>query len=142
MTITIRRVYDASPAPEGSRYLVDRLWPRGFTKERLALTAWRKDLSPSRELCAWYGHDPVRYPEFRARYRAELKEEPGRLAQLLEEARQRPVTLLFAARDVERSNAAVLREFLEERLKRSPMGQAAIAGPSPVATRRKGRSSR
>ena len=80
------------------------------------MTEWIKDVAPSRELCDWYGHEPKRFPEFRRRYRAELDANPAPIERLLVEARAGPVTLLFAARDVVRCNAEVLREFLEERL--------------------------
>ena len=117
MTVRIERVYDPPSPSDGRRYLIDRLWPRGIKKEELRLTEWLKDLAPSAELRSWYGHAPGRYAAFRTRYRAELEKRAGLLARLTREARSGTVTLLFAARDAEHSNAAVLRELLEKRLK-------------------------
>jgi uncharacterized protein YeaO (DUF488 family) len=113
--VRIKRAYE-EPAPEdGARVLVDRLWPRGLAKERARIDLWLKDVAPSAELRRWYGHDPERFAEFRSRYIAELAHEPARaaLATLRDLARRGPVTLVFAARDGARSNAAVLREVLD-----------------------------
>lgn len=110
----IKRAYE-EPAPEdGTRVLVDRLWPRGLARERARIDVWLKDVAPSAELRRWYGHAPERFAEFRSRYIAELEHEPARmaLATLRDLARRGPVTLVFAAKDVERSNAAVLRDLL------------------------------
>lgn len=114
LTLQLRRVYDPPQATDGHRYLVDRLWPRGLSAGALRLTAWRKELAPSTELRRSYCHDPALFPEFRRRYRNELLAQRAALAALVDEARQETVTLLFAAKDVERSNAAVLGEMLEE----------------------------
>jgi len=116
--IRVKRAYDP-PAPEdGARYLVDRLWPRGLTKEKARLDGWLKDLAPSEALRREFhrGHD--RWSEFRRLYRLELgaSEKQALLARLTEESRQGTVSLIFAARDQERNNALVLKEFLEERL--------------------------
>lgn len=118
MTVRIERVYDSPSRTGGRRYLIDRLWPRGIKKEELRLTEWLKELAPSSELRTWFAHAPGRYAAFRTRYRAELEKHPELLARLTREARSGTITLLFAARDVEHCNAAVLRELLEERLKR------------------------
>lgn len=98
--------------------LVDRVWPRGVARDDLRIDEWLRDVAPSGELRKWFGHDPARWDEFRARYRAELDEGPGRqaLASLVERARAGRVTLVFGARDVEHSQAAALRELIEERL--------------------------
>jgi uncharacterized protein YeaO (DUF488 family) len=119
MTVRAKRVYEPVAATDGRRYLVDRLWPRGFSKASLWLDDWLKELAPSAELCDWYDHDPQRFPAFRQRYRAELKDRTALLRRLVEEARSGAVTLLFAARDTDHSNAAVLRELLAARLARS-----------------------
>jgi len=127
VTLRTKRAYDPADSGDGTRYLVDRLWPRGVSADRLRLAAWRKDLAPSAELRRWYCHDPARFDEFRALYRAELLRNPGALEALRVEARHGPVTLVFGARDEVRSNVAVLAELLAER---------ATEGRPPVATRR------
>ncbi|HYW91423.1 MAG TPA: DUF488 family protein [Gammaproteobacteria bacterium] len=116
MDIRIKRVYEPPGPEDGCRVLVDRLWPRGLRKADAAIEAWVRDLAPSRELRKWYGHDPGRWPRFRERYLAELREGYGVPEWLLERARAGTVTLLFAARDSERNNAAVLREHLVRHL--------------------------
>jgi uncharacterized protein YeaO (DUF488 family) len=111
--VALKRAY-ADPAPgDGTRVLVERLWPRGLSKERAKLDLWLKDVAPSDELRRWYGHDPAKFAEFRRRYEAELAGEPGRaaLVRLRAPAESGPITLVFAARDAELSNAAVLRDL-------------------------------
>lgn len=116
--IRIKRVYEAAAPTDGRRFLVDRLWPRGFTRDSLAMEAWLKDVAPSNELRRFSGHDPERWPEFRRRYREELDQAPAALTPLLTAARAGDVTLLYAARDTERNNAVALREYLQEQLAR------------------------
>ena len=117
--ILAKRVYDP-PAPEdGRRVLIDRLWPRGVSKKAARVDEWRADLAPSTELRVWFGHDLDRFAEFRKRYRRELEGQPTAVDELVEAARRGTVTLIFGARDVERSNAAVLRELVEERVAKS-----------------------
>ena len=113
-TIRLKRVYDPPEPGDGTRILVDRLWPRGLKKAEAVLDVWSKELAPSAELRRWFGHDPARWEEFRRRYRQELTARPDELARLAEAARAGPVTLLFAARDETRNNAVVLKEMLEE----------------------------
>jgi uncharacterized protein YeaO (DUF488 family) len=108
--VRARRVYEAAEQSDGRRVLVDRLWPRGLSKERARLDDWLKAVAPSDELRRWYGHEPAKFAEFTRRYEAEL-EDPQRaeaFSHLSEEARSGPVTLLTATRDLERSEAAVL----------------------------------
>lgn len=114
--LKIKRVYDAAEESDGARYLVERLWPRGIKKERLAMDAWLKDVAPSPELRRWFNHDPEKWEEFQRRYRAELEANPGAWKPLLEASRDGPVTLLYAARDVERNSALLLKHYLEDRL--------------------------
>jgi uncharacterized protein YeaO (DUF488 family) len=112
--VQVRRVYDARSPDDGTRVLVDRLWPRGLAKETADLDEWCRAVAPSTELRTWYGHDPGRFPDFRRRYRDELVE-PERaeaVAHLRELAGQRGLTLLTATRDVEISGATVLAEVL------------------------------
>src|SRR5690606_24841191 len=107
-----KRVYDAPSAEDGLRVLVDRLWPRGLSKESAAIDEWRKELAPSAELRKWFGHRPERWPQFLRRYAEELQEQKEALAELRDIARQRTVTLLYAARDAEHNNAVALRALL------------------------------
>lgn len=112
--VAIKRVYEEPGGDDGMRVLVDRLWPRGLSKERAHVDLWLKDIAPSSELRTWFGHDPAKFDEFRSRYEAELASGPAHDAftNLRGIARQQQVTLVFAARDSEHSNAAVLRELL------------------------------
>jgi uncharacterized protein YeaO (DUF488 family) len=113
-TVRVRRVYEEPEPGDGTRVLVDRIWPRGLTKAKAALDEWRKDVAPSDELRKWYGHDPDRFEEFGRRYRLELHD-PRRaeaLAHLRGLARDRPLTLLTATRQPEISEAAVLAGLL------------------------------
>jgi uncharacterized protein YeaO (DUF488 family) len=112
--VRVRRVYEAVSGDDGSRVLVDRVWPRGMSKASAHLDSWAKDVAPSTELRGWYGHDPAKFAEFRRRYLNELAQ-PDRaaaLGQLRDLVRQAPVTLLTATRDVDHSQAAVLAEAL------------------------------
>lgn len=111
--IRLKRVYERPSADDGLRVLVDRLWPRGVSKHDAAADLWLKDAAPSAGLRRWYGHDARRWSGFRKRYRAELERRPEVLHMLDDLRRRGPVTLLFAAHDEARSNAAVLREVLE-----------------------------
>lgn len=113
--IRVRRAYEGPAAREGSRYLVDRIWPRGVRKEEAALDGWVKDVAPSGELRRWFGHDPARWEEFKRRYFAELDARPEVWEPLLEEARKGELTLVYGARDEQHNNAVALREYLEER---------------------------
>ena len=115
LQIAIKRAYDEPTKDDGKRILVDRLWPRGLSKERAQVDLWLKDVAPSNELRKWFAHDPEKFAEFRRRYKAELAsgEAIDALGQLRELARQGPVTLLFAAHDTEHNNAVVLRDILE-----------------------------
>ncbi|MCC6714203.1 MAG: DUF488 domain-containing protein [Gammaproteobacteria bacterium] len=110
--VRVKRVYEPPDPRDGTRVLVDRLWPRGISSDEAAADLWLKDAAPSDALRRWFGHDPVRWTSFRRKYRAELA---GRaeVLRLLDELRRRgPVTLLFGARDTERNNAVVLSEVL------------------------------
>jgi uncharacterized protein YeaO (DUF488 family) len=112
--VRLARVYDAPGADDGVRVLVDRLWPRGLKKDDAAIDHWCREIAPSTELRKWYGHDPGRFAEFAARYRAELDQpEPAAaLAALHRLARRKPVTLLTATKNLDGSQAAVLRRVL------------------------------
>jgi uncharacterized protein YeaO (DUF488 family) len=112
--VRVRRVYDAPEPADGTRVLVDRLWPRGLAKAKADIDEWCKDIAPSTELRKWYAHDPARFDEFSRRYQTELKEpEPAEaLAHLRTLAKGRPLTLLTATREPEISEAAVLAEMV------------------------------
>ncbi len=115
MPVRIKRIYAPPAAEDGYRLLVDRLWPRGLTREKAAIDDWRKDLAPSSGLRQWFAHDPGRWAEFQSRYRAELEDRSALVDSLLQQLRDGSVTLLFAARDEVHNHAAVLRDFLHER---------------------------
>jgi uncharacterized protein YeaO (DUF488 family) len=112
--VRAKRVYESIQRSDGSRFLVERFWPRGVKKEKLKLDAWLKDVAPSDDLRRWFGHDPVKWDAFQRRYRAELDANPGAWEVLLEATRQGNVTLLYSARDTEHNNAIVLKKYLEE----------------------------
>jgi uncharacterized protein YeaO (DUF488 family) len=115
-TIRLKRAYDDPASDDGVRILVDRLWPRGIKKEDLALDAWAKEVAPSNELRKWFGHDPRRWPEFKKRYRSELKKTQAAETirkVLVGKKRVRTVTLLYGAKDREHNQAVVLRDFLQ-----------------------------
>jgi uncharacterized protein YeaO (DUF488 family) len=114
--IGISRAYDRPFSERGARFLVDRVWPRGVTKEELHLDAWLRDAAPSDELRRWFGHDPKRWSEFVSRYRSELDAHPDCLEPILEAVAKGPVTLLFGARDPEHNQAVVLRDYLLAKL--------------------------
>jgi uncharacterized protein YeaO (DUF488 family) len=110
--VKLKRAYER-PAPEdGTRILVDRLWPRGLRKQAADLDGWAKDLAPSTELRKWFGHDPERWPEFQRRYTVELRRHSALLRDLRKRARQGTVTLIYAARDESHNEAVVLRRLL------------------------------
>ena len=110
--VRLRRAYEAASADDGTRVLVDRLWPRGVSKDAAAIDLWLKDLAPSTELRQWFGHDPARWAEFQQRYAQEVRQHPQAFEQLRELARKGPVTLVYAARDEAHNDAVVLRELL------------------------------
>jgi uncharacterized protein YeaO (DUF488 family) len=110
--IRLKRAYEPAAAADGERILIDRLWPRGVTREQAQLDEWARELAPSAELRRWFGHDPVRFGEFRRRYAAELAAHQGKLHELRRRARRGTVTLVYAARDSEHNDAVVLAEIL------------------------------
>lgn len=114
--IKLKRIYEAPDPSDGGRYLVERLWPRGVSRERAALDAWFKELAPSPDLRRWYDHDLSRWDEFQRRYRDELNTAGSDLDTLVRLVEEGSVTFLFAARDVEHNSAVVLRAFILERL--------------------------
>jgi uncharacterized protein YeaO (DUF488 family) len=116
--IRIKRVYEKPTASDGSRILIDRIWPRGVKKSDLALDGWLKEVAPSDRLRKWFGHDPRKWRKFRRRYFAELRAKSETWAPIFARARKSNVALLYGARDAEHNNATALKEFLTARLKK------------------------
>src|SRR5690554_6174397 len=114
MKLGIKRVYDPPAKGDGKRVLVDRLWPRGIRKADAALDLWLKEVAPSAELRKWFGHDPEKWTMFRRRYLSELEQRGEEIARLRELGGSGQVTLLYGAKDEERNQAVVLKEFLEK----------------------------
>jgi uncharacterized protein YeaO (DUF488 family) len=112
--VRLKRAYDPAEPGDGYRVLIDRLWPRGVSKERARLDEWARELAPSTELRTWFGHDPERFAEFERRYRTELAAHSGKLDELRRRARHGTLTLVYAARDEEHNDAVVLAEVLRE----------------------------
>ena len=110
--IGIKRIYDVGSPRDGKRILVDRLWPRGISRDAAAIDDWIKEIAPSDSLRKWFSHDPSKWPEFKKRYKKELETKQELVAQLRHLARQGPVTLLYAAKDTEYNNAVVLKEVI------------------------------
>ena len=132
--LRLKRAYEPVEASDGRRVLVDRLWPRGLSKRRLAIDEWMKELSPSSELRRWFRHDPKKWIEFRRRYKRELRQHTELLEQLARLASRRRVTLVFGARDEEHNDAVVLLDVIRRRmehpaLRRSPRRSARKSRP-------------
>ena len=113
MSLAIKRVYEPVSPQDGVRILVDRLWPRGLSKERAAVDLWLKAIAPSTELRQWFGHEPARWAEFRRKYFAELASHAEDVDRIRKLAKRRRVTLVYGARDAEHNDAVALREYLE-----------------------------
>ena len=111
--LKLKRVYEPPHKDDGTRILVDRLWPRGLTKEKAKVDLWLKEIAPSTELRKWFGHDPKKWRSFRERYQTELKHHSDQLKLLKSKAKEGTVTLIYGARDQEHNEALVLKEFLE-----------------------------
>lgn len=113
-TIVTKRIYDTTSEDDGQRILIDRIWPRGLSKEDAHLDDWIKEVAPTNELRKWFGHDPIKFPEFEKRYRNELKGKSDLLLQIRERASKGKVTLLYGAKDTEHNQAIVLQKVLKE----------------------------
>jgi uncharacterized protein YeaO (DUF488 family) len=112
-TIDLKRIYEAPSAADGYRVLVDRVWPRGMTKEKADIDLWAKDVAPSTDLRKWFGHDPARWNEFQKKYREELEGNKPALKDLIAKAKGGQLTLLYGARDEKHNQAVVLHEFMQ-----------------------------
>lgn len=110
--VRIKRAYEPASSHDGTRVLVDRLWPRGVKKADAGISQWMKEIAPSNELRKWFGHDPARWDEFRRRYKAELTKKQELMSQLRDLARKGPLTLVYAAQDEAHNQAVILREKL------------------------------
>jgi uncharacterized protein YeaO (DUF488 family) len=113
--IKTERIYNSSRGRRGNerRILVDRLWPRGLSKEKAGIDEWMKDIAPSDELRKWFGHDPKKWPEFKKRYFRELKDKKSLIDEIMREVREGPVVFLYSAKDTLHNNAVVLKEYIE-----------------------------
>jgi uncharacterized protein YeaO (DUF488 family) len=118
--LRLKRAYEPASSSDGYRVLVDRLWPRGVSRDGAKLDEWERDLAPSNELRRWFGHQPDRFDEFRRRYMKELSEHRDRIAELRRRARAGRLTLVYAARDAEHNDAVVVAEVLRRGLPRAP----------------------
>jgi uncharacterized protein YeaO (DUF488 family) len=112
MAVQMKRAYEPAKRSDGYRVLIDRIWPRGVSKEEADLDEWARELAPSRELRQWFGHEPAKFDEFRRRYRVELADHEEKLRELRRRARQGTLTLVYSARDTEHNDAVVLIELL------------------------------
>ena len=130
--IKLKRVYDPVSRTDGTRFLVEQLWPRGQSKAKLRLTAWLKEVGPSTELRKWFNHDPLKWSQFRTRYFRELDSDPAVWQPIVTAARGGVVTLIYSSHDEEHNNAVALKEYLETR--RPP---ASRAKPSAAASARR-----
>jgi uncharacterized protein YeaO (DUF488 family) len=110
--VRLKRVYEDAAAADGRRVLIDRIWPRGVSREQARLDEWARELAPSSDLRRWFGHDPARFAEFRRRYEAELAGQEEKLRELRGHARNGTLTLVYAARDTEHNDAVVLADLL------------------------------
>jgi len=118
MIIRVKRAYENTASTDGIRILVDRLWPRGLTKQKAAVDLWLKEIAPSTGLRKWFAHDAKKWSNFRRRYQAELKEHKSELQLIREKAKEAPVTLIYAARDQEHNEAVILQKVLTTKKRR------------------------
>jgi uncharacterized protein YeaO (DUF488 family) len=128
--LELKRAYDSASKEDGTRFLVERLWPRGISKANLPLDAWLKEVGPSTELRKWFGHDPLKWSSFRTRYFRELDSRPESWQPIVSAARRGTVTLVYSSHDEEHNNAVALREYLQGKLR------TAAAARRPATTSR------
>ena len=136
--LKLKRAYDPAAEADGTRILVERLWPRGLSKAKVHVDMWLKDVAPSTELRKWFGHDPAKWPQFRRRYFLELDARPEAWQPILSNARRGLVTLIYSSHDTEHNNAVALQEYLRARAHRP----AAFRLPPSVSAERPRRASR
>jgi uncharacterized protein YeaO (DUF488 family) len=116
--IMLKRAYDSMSRSDGTRFLVERLWPRGLTRQKLHIEAWLKDVAPSTQLRKWFGHDPDKWNEFRKRYCHELNSRPEAWRPIAAAARRGPVTLIYSSHDQQHNNAVALQQYLQAKTRR------------------------
>jgi uncharacterized protein YeaO (DUF488 family) len=133
--VKLKRVYDPVARTDGTRFLVERLWPRGLSKERLHLTAWLKEVGPSTELRQWFNHDPLRWSQFRKRYFRELDSQPESWRPILSAARRGAVTLVYSSHDEKHNNAVALKEYLQAKRRQPSSRRRSGAASSSRADR-------
>ena len=121
-TIQLKRAYDPADSADGTRFLVERLWPRGVRKTDLHVKAWLKDVAPSTALRRWFGHDPKKWGEFRRRYFRELAGNTDALEPIIKAGHHGPVTLVYSSHDTEHNNAVALKDYLEAQIGKKRMG--------------------
>ena len=114
MNVRIKRVYEQPEPADGTRILIDRLWPRGLTKEKASVDMWLKAIAPTTELRQWFGHDPQKWPEFQKHYSHELEANKEAVDTLRTQLKQRPMTLVYSAKDEQYNDAVVLKAYLEK----------------------------
>jgi uncharacterized protein YeaO (DUF488 family) len=125
--IQLKRAYEPANPEDGTRFLVERLWPRGVKKTSLRLAAWVKEVAPSVSLRRWFGHDPKKWDEFRRRYFAELDKQIGTWETILKAAHNSAVTLIYSSHDTEHNNAVALKEYLEAKMRKDAHQRSASA---------------
>jgi uncharacterized protein YeaO (DUF488 family) len=134
--VKLKRAYEAVSRADGSRFLVERLWPRGVSKAKLQLDAWLKEVGPSTELRKWFGHDPKKWSQFRRRYFRELDSQRESWRPIVSAARGGTVTLVYSSHDEEHNNAVALRDYLRAKTRRrAPSGRPVAANPARRASR-------
>jgi uncharacterized protein YeaO (DUF488 family) len=136
--LKLKRAYDPVSRDDGTRFLVERLWPRGLSTARLRVDAWLKEVGPTTALRKWFSHDPEKWPQFRARYFRELDSRPESWQPIVSAARRRRVTLVYSSHDEEHNNAVALKEYLQAKERKRRPSRKPVASPSdrtPRATR-------
>jgi uncharacterized protein YeaO (DUF488 family) len=134
--LKLKRAYDPAAKADGTRILVERLWPRGLSRAKVHVDTWLKDVAPSTDLRKWFGHDPEKWPQFRERYFRELDARPEAWQQILSKARRGLVTLIYSSHDTLHNNAVALREYLQAKARRPTTSSRP---PSAERTRRASR---
>src|SRR6478735_9513718 len=127
--IHLKRAYDPASSTDGTRLLIERLWPRGVKKTSLKIKSWIKDVAPSTELRKWFSHDPAKWEKFRSRYFDELKANPDAWQPIIDAARHGTVTLIYSSHDTEHNNAVALQAYLKAKLRRRTVGRSSADRP-------------
>ena len=134
--IALKRAYESASRTDGTRFLVERLWPRGVSKAKLRVAAWLKEVGPSTELRKWFSHDPQKWSEFRRRYFRELASQPEAWRPIVSAARRGRVTLIYSSHDTRHNNAVALQEFLRKKARRPARSKRTSAAHRPRSSLR------